>query len=192
MMADKFIPGTLVRFNDTTTNWFLAVVRKSWRDSDIDCDLSRIQFLNGDEMQVQTQQLIPIISYLQGRRRTLSIERGDLCFRVYRTALSRVRPARIKAIQKLLRSHGLRYSPAEWGSSTRIRIEPDRSFLKVPQTGVKDDLEYSALLPRSARIPESCRGSCGSVSSGPDRLHKPHWVLRPHRLGNSQTQLKLG
>jgi hypothetical protein len=149
----------LVRYPETTSRWFIALVRL------VNVHQVELEYLSGDRETVPAQKITPFISYLKSRESVLSLKRADLCYVLYRRVLSRLTQDRIQEMQKFLRSHGLRFSPAEWSSGSRVQIRPDDSFIEASASAA--DGEYDALLPRwlePHRLPPGSRDPLGFQS----------------------------
>jgi len=155
-LSKELQPGMLVRYDETTNRWFVAVVRQ------VNEDQVELEYLSGDRKNVPAWRVTPFLDYLQSRGRVLSLRRDDLCYVSYTRVLVRLSQNRIKKIQKFIRSHGLRFSPDEWKSGSRIRIWPDGSFIKAPVSDA--DRDYQALLPswlEPRRLPPGSRDPLG-------------------------------
>jgi hypothetical protein len=188
MKYETPVSGCLVRFNATTTRWFLVTVRKTTHDRDLECDFSIVEFLDGARLQVQTSNLVPMFSYLRSRRRPLSIKREELHYRMHGTMMERLRADRIRKMQKLLTKHGLRYSPAEWGPGARIQIMCDDSFLGPAQGGDKEESEYRTLLPKwlaAHNLPPGSRDPLGFQSQAEELADQflPGLTVFTNRIG---------
>ena len=162
MKQKTLVPGTLVRCGEKPRLWRLPIVLKKKKNE------YEVQYLDGSRERAAAWTVYPFLDWLQRRPRTLSIRREDLFYRLYGMRRSRLRPEWIKQMQKFLRKHGLRYSPADWDPETRISIMPDESFVDVKQAGDKDGLEYRMLLPRwlaPHKLPAGSRDPLGFQSS---------------------------
>ena len=155
-MSKELQPGMLVRYDETTNRWFVAVVRQVIEDK------VELEYLSGNRETVPAWRVTPFLDYLQSRGRVLSLKRDDLCYVFYTLVLVRLSQNRIKKIQKLLRSHGLRFSPDEWKSGSRVQIWPDGSFIEPRVSDA--DREYQTLLPswlEPRRLPPGSRDPLG-------------------------------
>jgi hypothetical protein len=118
-VRDGLVPGSAVRYNETATRWFIAVVRRV-RATEVD-----IEFLAGDRETVPIEKVEDFLSYLRSRQRTLCLSREDICHAFYGEALTRLRQERADTMKRFLRSHGLRFraSLAYWdGEITYARL----------------------------------------------------------------------
>ena len=155
-MNKQPLPGMLVRYDETTSRWFIAVVRQ------VNDDQVELEYLSGDRETVPGWRVTPFLYYLQLRGRVLSLTRDDLCCVFYRRVLVRLKQDRINKIQKFLRSHGLRFSPDEWKSGSRVQLWPDGSFLEANASNA--DRAFQALLPswlEPRRLPPGSRDPLG-------------------------------
>jgi len=75
-------PGTLVRYNETTTRWYLSTIRS------VDKDGVELQYIDSYRHVVDPSRVTPFISWLKKRSRVLSLYREDPCFAVYGTDLN--------------------------------------------------------------------------------------------------------
>ena len=134
-------PGTLVRYRETTTRWYFAVVRNAKPDA------IEIELFWGGRKEVPQERLESFAEFMAERTRTLSMDRSQLCQCFFNEDLLRLRGGRLKKMQAVLRKHGYAFSPAQWPSpETRIRIRADHSVVAPPQA--QADRELAALLPR--------------------------------------------
>jgi hypothetical protein len=155
-MRRELQPGILVRYDETTSRWFVAVVRR------VSGDQVELEYLNGYREAVPADKLTPFLPHLRSRDRVLSLKRDDLCYVLYGRVLSRLRQDRVEEMQKFLRSHGLRFRPVEWSSGSRVQIRPDNSFIEARISDT--DREYEALLPswlEPHRLPPGSRDPLG-------------------------------
>lgn len=155
-MTDELQPGTLVRYDETTTRWFVAVTQRVSKDQ------VQLKFLSGDRETVPAQNVTPFLAYLESRDRVLSLTRDDLCYVFYGRVLERLRQSRIQKLKNFLRSKGLRFSPDDWGPGTRIQLRPDTSIVAAATSD--GDRDYEPLLPswlEPRRLPAGSRDPLG-------------------------------
>ena len=132
-------PGTLVRYRQTTIRWYLAIVR------DAKPNAIGIELFWGKQTNVSPDQIQPFDEFMAQRRKSLFMDRSQLCQCFFGEALLRLRVNRLRKMQRVLRKYGYSFSPEDWPSSdTRIYIWDDRS---VVSPGLKPvDRELAALL----------------------------------------------
>ena len=152
-------PGDAVRYDETTTRWFLAKICQVLND-----DVVEVEYLNGHREEVDAAKVTPFTQYLQSRDRVLSLKRDDLCFVFYFETFDRLRKDRIDAMQAFLRDHAVRFSPEVWGPGVRVQLRPDDSVVEKSNR----DIEFEALLPRwlePHRLPPGSRDPLGFQSA---------------------------
>jgi hypothetical protein len=140
MPHEELTPGTLVRYDETTTRWFVAIVRS------VEEDTVTLEYLGGYREEVDRAKVGSFDAFLRGRGKLLSRTREDLCYVLYGRQFDRLPQSRLEEIQGFLRANGLRYSPEAWPPGTRIRIRLEASFVARDKPEIDGDLE--ALLPR--------------------------------------------
>ena len=134
------VPGTLVRYLETTTRWYFAIVRSS-KPNEIG-----IKLFWGEQRHVVPAEVQPFKTFMEARTKSLFLDRSDLCQRFFGADLLRLREDKLKRMQSTLRKHGYSFVPAEWPSSkTRVHIRVDPSV--VGSGGRPVDRELAALLP---------------------------------------------
>jgi hypothetical protein len=156
MQSDNLARGSVVRYNETTSRWSLAVVRKN-----LGADVE-LEFLGGGRTTVPIEKVESFLGYLQSRERVLSLTRENLCYALYGEALTRLRQERAEEMKRFLRSHGLRFQPDEWTANERIQIWPDDSHVKGGSSAT--DRAFEALLPKwlePLRLPAGSRDPLG-------------------------------
>lgn len=156
MPSDDLISGSVVRYNETASRWFIALVRKNL------VTVVDLEFLDGVRETVPIEKVESFLGYLQSRERVLSLTRENLCYVFYGEALTRLRQERANKMKHFLRSHGLRFHPDEWTANERIQIWPDDSHVKGGPSAA--DREFEALLPKwlePHRLPAGSRDPLG-------------------------------
>ena len=156
MQQDIRVPGSIVRYSETTSRWFIAVLRR------ISAKDAELEFLGGDRETVPIEKVESFLPYLRSRRRVLSLTRKDLCSVLYGEALTRLRQDRVDQMKRFLRSHGLQFHPVEWTADVRIQIRGDDSQVKAASSIA--DRELEALLPKwlePRRLPAGSRDPLG-------------------------------
>jgi hypothetical protein len=108
MTANELKVGAAVRYSETTSRWFFAVVRRV-AGSDVE-----IEFAGGDRQTVPADKVEELLSHLRARERVLSLRREDLCYAFYGERLARLHQERAEQMRLFLRRHGLLYQPEEW------------------------------------------------------------------------------
>jgi hypothetical protein len=137
---DELTPGLVVRYNETASRWFIAVVHKSLAAQ------VELEFLEGDRERVPVEKVESFLGYLKSRERVLSLTRENLCHAFYREGLIRLRQERADKMKRFLRSHGLRFQPDEWTANERIQIWPDDSYVRAASS--EADRAFEVLLPK--------------------------------------------
>jgi hypothetical protein len=153
---DGLIPGFIVRYNETGSRWFIAVVHRVLA-KDIE-----LEYLDGGREPVPIEKVESFLSHLRSRDRVLSLTRQNLCYALYGEAITRLRQDRADQMRHFLRSHGLRFQPTDWTANTRIQIWPDDSHVKAGPSMADRALE--ALLPKwlePHRLPAGSRDPLG-------------------------------
>jgi hypothetical protein len=150
--------GAFVRYLETTTRWYFAVVRAA------ESDEIAIELFWGERMRVPAEQVQPVADLMASRTRSLSMNRSQLCQRFFGQDLLNLRQDRLKRMQSILRKHGYLFDPpARWPSpATRVRIWADRSVVGGPVR--PRDRGFEALLPRwlePQRMPAGSRDPLG-------------------------------
>ena len=156
MKQDDLIPGSIVRYNETGSRWFIAVLRRVLT-KDVE-----LEYLGGDREKVPIEKVENFLSHLRSRERVLSLTRQNLCYALYGEALTRLRQGRADQMKRYLRSHGLRFHPNDWTANVRIQIWPDDSHVKAGPSVIDRALE--ALLPKwlePHRLPAGSRDPLG-------------------------------
>jgi hypothetical protein len=157
MIPHQLTPGDLIRYDATTTRWYLGVVRQVVSDS------VELEFFWGARADVPLEQVTLFRDYLTGRQRVFSLKRNALCMAFFNEPLYRLRADRVQTIQEALRKHGLAFQPSKWPTpDTRVKIWPDDSV--VLNKKLDKDTKFEALLPRwleSLKLPPSSRDPLG-------------------------------
>ena len=156
-------PGTLVRYRQTTSRWYLAIVR------DAKPNAIGIELFWGEQTKVSPDQIQPFAEFMAERSKSLFMDRSQLCQRFFGEDLLRLREDRLRKMQGVLRKHGYSFSPEDWPSSdTRIYIWADRSVVSPALKPV--DSGTGGVAPAVARPPEDAPGLAGSSrTAGPRR-----------------------
>ena len=156
LQHDDLVPGCLLRYSETTSRWFIAVLHKILPKE------IELKYLGDGRETVPIEKVESFTSYLQSRERVLSLRREDLCYALYGVALTRLRQDRAEQMKRFLRSHGLRFHPDKWTADARIQIWPDDSQVKAGLSIA--DRELEALLPKwlePQRLPAGSRDPLG-------------------------------
>jgi len=156
--------GTLVRYDETTTRWYIATVRNV-----VDGTVT-LEYLGGYREDVDRERVGSFHAFLRGREKVLSRTREDLCRVLYGREFDRLPQARLDEMQRFLQSHGLRFWPESWPPGTRIRVGLDSSFVAAGRPEI--DAKLDALLPRwlePNRLPPGSRDPLG-LQSHAERL----------------------
>jgi hypothetical protein len=74
MPHEELTPGTLVRYDETTTRWFVATVRS------VEDDTVTLEYLGGYREEVGRAKVGSFDAFLRGRENVLSRTREDLCY----------------------------------------------------------------------------------------------------------------
>ena len=96
MQTDELTPGTLVRYDETTTRWYIATVRS------VDGDTVTLEYLGGYLEGVERAKVSSLKNFLRGREKVLSRKREDLCHLLYGRQFDRLPQSRLEEMQKLL------------------------------------------------------------------------------------------
>src|SRR5947209_4844866 len=121
-------PGDLVRYAVTNTRWHLAVLRS------VDGTSVELEFFWGSVATVPLE-------------RVLSLERTAFCEAFFGDPLLRLRGERFRAIETVLRQHGIAFDPKQWPTpDTRIQLWRDTSV--VLNNAPDKDSKLASLLPR--------------------------------------------
>ncbi|MBR1214622.1 hypothetical protein [Bradyrhizobium sp. JYMT SZCCT0180] len=156
MSEDDLVAGISVRYNETSSRWFVGVLRKIFPT---ECEL---EYLDGTVERVSIGKVESFAAYLRSRGRVLSLTRKDLSYVFYAQALERMRSSRANKIKHFLRSHGLQFHPEEWTVNERIQIWPDDSYVKTGSSAT--DAELKLLIPKwlePQRLPAGSRDPLG-------------------------------
>ena len=148
--------GTAVRYNETSSRWFIAVVRQ------VSGPQVDIEYVGGERETVPANKVEDLLFHLRARQRVLSLKREDLCHAFYGERLARLRQERADEMRLFLRRHGLRYQPEEWRADARIQIWPDDS--RVAPGVSAAERAFEALLPKwlePLRLPAGSRDPLG-------------------------------
>src|SRR5579884_1493647 len=100
-------PGTLVRYLETTTRWYFAVVRSANQEA------IGIELFWGERKKVAPEQIQPFSEFMASRSKRLFMDRSQLCRLFFAEDLLRLREERLNRMQSTLRKHGYSFSP-EW------------------------------------------------------------------------------
>lgn len=157
MISHQLTPGDLIRYDATTSRWYLGVVRQ------VDNGLVELEFFWGKRERVPLEQVVLFRDYLAARQRVFSVKRTDLCKAFFNERLYRLRADRVRTIRKELCKHGLAFQPSEWPTpDTPVKIWPDDSV--VLSNKLDKDIKFEALLPRwleVLKLPPSSRDPLG-------------------------------
>ncbi len=151
------VPGTLVRYRETATHWYFAVVRSAKPEA------IGIELFWGARMSVPPEQVQPFAEFMAARTKALFMDRSQLCRLFFDEDLLRLRKDKLRKMQSVLRKHGYLFSPKRWPTpDTRVYVEADPSFLGG--AGPPVDQELAALLPHwlaPQNMPPSSRDPLG-------------------------------
>ena len=157
MTPHQLTPGDLIRYDATTTRWYLGVVCQVGGDS------VELEFFWHARKAVRLEQVTLFRDFLGLRQRVFSLKRKDLSTAFFNTPLYRLREDRVRKIQETLRHHGLAFHPKEWPSQdTRIKIWRDDSVVRNDKPD--KDAKLEALLPHwleAFKLPPSSRDPLG-------------------------------
>ncbi len=159
MPPEELTPGTLVRYSETTSRWYVATVRSLENDSVM------LEYLGGYRENVDRTKVGSFKTFLRSREKVLSLRREDLCRVLYGRQFDRLPKSRLKEVQRFLRAHGLRYRPDTWPPEARICIGLDASFVARDKPEINSDI--AILLPRwlePNRLPPGSRDPLGFQS----------------------------
>jgi hypothetical protein len=117
--------GQLVRFLETTTRWYLALVRT------VKGDQVELRFFDGRApVRIPRTQIESFNEFLSERERKFSVERSRLTELFYGRAIERLRAERLDEMQSALRKGGIAFDPEDWPTAdTRIRLWSDSSVV---------------------------------------------------------------
>ena len=133
-------PGQLVRYLDTATRWFFAVVQHVRAD-----EVELAFFDETPPVVVSHSQIETLDIFLGQRERRFSRTRSQLTTSFYGHGFERLREPRLREMQKAFRKAGISFHPEEWPTAdTRIQMWRDGSF--VERETFSPELE--SLLPR--------------------------------------------
>jgi hypothetical protein len=139
MTPSEIALGQLVRYHETKSRWYFAVVRRFGRPG------VELQFFDGTRATVPVADVEPFEIFLDRRDRAWSRTRAQLSEHFYGREIQRLRPARFREMRRALTRAGISIDPQEWPTAdTRIRLWRDASF--VQSDG--GDPELVALLPQ--------------------------------------------
>lgn len=93
MTSTEITPGQLVRYRETKSRWYFAVVRR------ITGNGIELQFFDGDRATVSSEDVEGIEAFLDRRDRSFSRTRGQLSEHFYGREIQRLRPARCREHQ---------------------------------------------------------------------------------------------
>jgi hypothetical protein len=151
--------GTLVRYAETTSRWFLGVVTEVVEDG------VEVEYLSGRRETVEPGDVEPFVPFLARRTKKLWLSRESLAYVMFQAELFRLRPDRVERMQKLLHAHGVQFYPKDWVSACTVYLWPDGSFMKESTADV--DQAFEALLPKwlePQRLPSGSRDPLGFQS----------------------------
>ena len=132
-------PGQLVRYRETKSRWYFAVVRRVAKAG------VELRFFDGNRATVPSAEVESIETFFDSRERTWSRTRAQITALFYGREIQRLRPTRFREMQRALRKAGISIDPADWPTAdTRIQLSRDASF--VESNG--DDSADGALLPQ--------------------------------------------
>jgi len=77
MPPEELTPGTLVRYDETTTRWYIATIRALANDS------VTLEYLGGYREEVERAKVGSFAGFLHGREKAFSRTREDLCRLLY-------------------------------------------------------------------------------------------------------------
>src|SRR4051794_16430323 len=139
MTSIEIAPGQLVRYRETKSRWYFAVVRRVAKAG------VELRFFDGDRATVPSADVEPVETFFDRRKRTWSRTRAQLTALFYGFEIQRLRPTRVREMQRALRSAGISIDPAVWPTAdTRIQLSRDASFVESD----RDDPAEGALLPQ--------------------------------------------
>ena len=139
MALRDITPGQLVRYRETNSRWYFAVVRRVGK-AGVD-----LRFFDGDRATVPSDEVDSVEAFIDRRERTWSRTRAQLTALFYGREIQRLRPARVREMKRALRGAGISIDPEEWPTAhTRIQLWRDASF--VESDG--DDPAVVGLLPQ--------------------------------------------
>lgn len=149
--------GTLVRYQPTRSNWYLAILRGQKKNK------ATIDLFSGKRLPVPHDQVQPFAEFMAARTKALYLDRSHLCRAFYGQDLLRLSADKQQEMQRVLRKHGYSYEPADWPSpKTRIYVRRDYSVPSVAPS--RRDRELELLLPRwldAQKMPPSSRDPLG-------------------------------
>jgi hypothetical protein len=139
VQSAAFESGQLVRYRETNTRWYFAIVRRSRRDG------IELRFFDGGTSIVSADRVDSIETLLTERERAFSRTRAQLTALFYGRELERLRAPRFREMKRALRRAGISVDPKEWpGADTRIQLWRDDSFVGRDH----DDATLAGLLPQ--------------------------------------------
>jgi hypothetical protein len=117
--------GQLVRYRETKTRWYFAVVRRVAKAG------IELRFFDGDHAVVALGDVEPVDVFFGRRERTWSRTRAQLTALFYRE-IQRLRPTRFREMRRALRRAGISMEPEEWPTAgtrihTRVQNQPGRA-----------------------------------------------------------------
>jgi hypothetical protein len=138
MTPKEIVPNQLVRYRETTSRWYFALVRRVVRSG------VKLRFFDGQHATVPMGDVESVDTFLDQRERVWSRTRAQLSEHFYGREIQRLRPARLREMKRALTRAGISIEPDEWPTpDTRIRLWRDSSFVQD-----STDPEMVALLPQ--------------------------------------------
>jgi hypothetical protein len=115
-----------VRYNETTTRWYFARVRRV-RDEEVE-----LAFFDGSApIKVPRAQVESLEACLGGRERTWSRTRSQLTGFFYGREFERLRENRFREMQRTFRKAGISFHPEDWPTAdTRVQLWRDGSVVE--------------------------------------------------------------
>jgi hypothetical protein len=158
--AAILLPGTLVRYVETTNRWVFALVRRATTE------VVKIRTFLGDRLSVNPEQVEPFSKFMRARSRSFTRERTALCRLFYGEDLLRLHKGKLREMQRVLRKHGYSFEPQEWPApDTAVTIRSGSGLYRDAHRPA--DSEFAALLPRwlePYRMPPASRDPLGLQS----------------------------
>src|SRR5207249_11427241 len=111
----EIAPGQLVRYRETKSRWYFAVVRRVAKAG------VELRFFDGNRATVPSADVEPVETFFDRRERTWSRTRAQLTALFYGREIQRLRPTRFREMKRALRRAGISIDPEEWPTGhTRI------------------------------------------------------------------------
>jgi hypothetical protein len=139
MTSTDIAPGQLVRYRETKSRWYFAVVRRVAKAG------VELRFFDGDRATVPSAEVERIDTFFDRRERTWSRTRAQLTALFYGREIQRLRPTRFREMKRALRTAGIAIDPEEWPrADTKIQLWRDASFVERDE----NDPAVVGLLPQ--------------------------------------------